>query len=201
MGIKEFCRKLGAKTRVAFYKWNSTCEHVEGDYKCTSPVFFAGNGRIILNGVWLGYYPSPFYFNCYSYIEARKENAIISIGEGTVVNNNFHCVANEGGITIGSGCLIGVSVEILNCDFHPLSVEERHMNTAKSKDIYIGDNVFIGNNVKILKGVHIGDYAVIANGAVVTKDVAAKTIVAGNPAEVIKNVNESDSKNKSSQDS
>lgn len=75
------------------------------------------------------------------------------------------------------------------------------MNTAKSKDIYIGDNVFIGNNVKILKGVHIGDYAVIANGAVVTKDVAAKTIVAGNPAEVIKNVNESDSKNKSSQDS
>lgn len=164
-------------------------------------MFFAGNGRIILNGVRLGNYPSPFYFNCYSYIEARKENAIISIGEGTVVNNNFHCVANEGGIPIGSGCLIGVSVEILNCDFHPLSVEERHMNTAKSKDIYIGDNVFIGNNVKILKGVHIGDYAVIANGAVVTKDVAAKTIVAGNPAEVIKNVNESDSKNKSSQDS
>lgn len=53
---------------------------------------------------------------------------------------------------------------------------------GKSKDVRVGNNVFIGSNVSIMKGVTVGDNAVIANGSVVFDDVAANTVVRGNPA-------------------
>ncbi len=55
-----------------------------------------------------------------------------------------------------------------------------------NKDIYISDNVWIGEKAIILKGVNIGESAVIAAGAVVTKDVLARSLVAGVPAKAIK---------------
>lgn len=67
-------------------------------------------------------------------------------------------------------------------DNHDLA---RH-NVLRCKNVKIGNNVWIGAEVKIMPGVHVGDNAVLAGGAVVTKIVPAGTIVGGNPAKVIR---------------
>ena len=72
-----------------------------------------------------------------------------------------------------------------------MSVKERDNPSAViSKSVLIGDNVFIGQNVTILKGVKIGDNVVIGNGAVVTKSFPDNVIIAGNPAKIIKKIEE-----------
>lgn len=94
-------------------------------------------------------------------------------------------------IEIGDHTLIGANTKIFDSDFHPLDAQIRkehpnsreHMKTAET---IIGCNVFIGCNCLILKGVHIGDNAVIGAGSVVTHDIPANTVAAGNPAMVVR---------------
>jgi maltose O-acetyltransferase len=137
--------------------------------------------------VKIGFAPSPLFFSTYAFIEARFPTATVSIGRGTWINNNFCAIAEHTSITIGQNCLIGTSVEILDSDFHGLRVGERGLSRPEwAKPVSIGDNVFIGSNVKIMKGVSIGSRSVIANGSIVTKDVPPDVIVGGNPASVLK---------------
>lgn len=58
-------------------------------------------------------------------MEARNEDAVIEIGN-SVINNGFSCVADHGKITIGDDCLIGTNFCVINSDFHPLKISERH---------------------------------------------------------------------------
>ena len=88
-------------------------------------------------------------------------------------------------ITIGDGAIIATQVIIRDNDAHTVVYQDGSSN-ALSKPINIGKHVWIGTRAIILKGVNIGDGAVIAAGAVVTKDVPERTIVAGIPAKVIK---------------
>ena len=96
--------------------------------------------------------------------------------------------------TIGDNTIIGSGCLITDTDSHPILAAERNLpgwpNYTKSKPIVIGKNVFIGARSIVLKGVTIGDGAVVGAGSVVTKDVPANTIVAGNPAKVIKTINQ-----------
>lgn len=161
------------------------CKSIQGIFVAYSPLHISGNGCVIFNNTKFGW--PPYFGN--SIIEARSADAVISIGN-TWINNNFYCIADHGKITIGDNCLIGVNVQIINSDFHPISASKRHEDMAKSKDVVIGNNVFIGNNVSICKGVHIGDNAVIANSAVVFDDVKTNTIVRGNPATFYKEIYE-----------
>lgn len=85
-------------------------------------------------------------------------------------------------ITIGRGCAIAREVVIRDTDAHRLADPGHEI----SAEIRIGDHVWIGTRAIILKGVTIGDGAVVAAGAVVTKDVPPRTIVAGVPARVIR---------------
>jgi len=87
-------------------------------------------------------------------------------------------------IEIGSGTYISDDVRIQDSDNH--SVYENGIAKEISKPIIIGNHVWIGKNALVLKGVTIGDGAIIAASSVVVKDVPAKTVVAGNPAKVIK---------------
>ena len=108
----------------------------------------------------------------------------IHIGKFVFINSGC-TFQDQGGITIGDGCLIGhnATIATLNHDKDP----ERRGDNYPSP-VVIGNGVWIGSNVTVLPGVTIGDYAIIAAGAVVTKDVAAGTIVAGTPAKVIKSI-------------
>lgn len=108
----------------------------------------------------------------------------IHIGERVFINSCC-CFQDQGGIYIGDDCLIGHRVTIATIN-HGLKPEDRftcHLAPAR-----LGRNVWIGSGAIILPGVAIGDNAVVAAGAVVTKDVAQGAIVAGNPARLIKNV-------------
>ena len=78
---------------------------------------------------------------------------------------------------------IGACVEILDSDFQGLSIEQRGMSKPEwTRPVTISDSVFIGSNVKIMKGVTIGYGSVIANGSVVVGDVPAGVIAGGVPA-------------------
>jgi len=73
----------------------------------------------------------------------------------------------------------------MDSDFHEYALADGTI-PLKTKEVIIGNNVWIGNNVLILKGVSIGDNAIIAAGSVVTKNVPEGSVVAGNPAKMIK---------------
>lgn len=90
---------------------------------------------------------------------------------------------SRGGITIDDGAMIAANVQLIsnNHDLH-----DRQLLVCKP--VHIGRNAWIGAGATILPGVTVGENAVVAAGAVVTKDVEANTIVGGNPAKFIKNV-------------
>jgi len=106
----------------------------------------------------------------------------IEIHGGTYLNNNCSIVSVGPGITIGRDCLIGPEVMIMDSDIH--GIDDRRK--PAQGPVAIGDDVFIGARAMILKGVRIGHHATIGAGAIVTQDVPASTVVAGNPARVVK---------------
>lgn len=108
----------------------------------------------------------------------------IHVGENFYAN--FDCVfLDVCEIRVGDNCLIGPGVHIYTAT-HPLNPSERISGAESGIPVTIGHNVWIGGRAVINPGVHIGDNAVIASGAVVTKDVLTGAIVGGNPARIIK---------------
>ncbi|GAO45437.1 DapH/DapD/GlmU-related protein [Flavihumibacter petaseus] len=107
-----------------------------------------------------------------------------SIGKNVFIN--FDCVFLDlGGITIEDDVLIAPKVSLLS-ESHGLSPDERH--GLLTGPIHIKRNAWIGAGATILPGVTIGENAVVAAGAVVSKDVPANTVAAGVPAKVIKTI-------------
>src|SRR5687767_5261763 len=104
------------------------------------------------------------------------------IGKNVFIN--FDCVFLDfGGITIEDGVFIAPKVSLLT-EGHPLSPENRHSLTVGP--IHIKRNAWIGANATVTQGVTIGENAVVAAGAVVTKDVPDNAVVGGIPAKIIK---------------
>jgi len=96
------------------------------------------------------------------------------------------------GITIGSDCLIAGGVSIQDNDGHPIDANLRHygksVNMDDVREVIIENGAWIASHVIILKGVKIGTNAVVGAGSVVTADIPANTIAAGNPARVIRSL-------------
>ena len=96
-------------------------------------------------------------------------------------------VLDVGPVTIGDDCMFGPAVQIYTAT-HPLDPIERKSGYEYAKPVSIGNDVWVGGGAIINPGVTIGDAAVIGSGAVVTRDVAPRTFVAGNPARVIRTI-------------
>ena len=126
-------------------------------------------------------------------------NGRCTVGDFTLLNGAL--VMAEEKIEIGSHCLISWNVGIADSDFHPLEPAQRLIDAQalapffkdrpprpklKTVPVKISDNVWIGMNATILKGVTIGENSVVAAGSVVTKSVPPNTVVAGNPAVFVK---------------
>lgn len=114
-----------------------------------------------------------------------------TIGEGTWVGA-FALVDGSGGLTIGAGCDISAGAHIYTHSSALRCVSGRQHDSVDRQPVTIGDRVFIGANAIVQMGVTIGDEAIVAAGAVVTKDVASRTVVAGNPARPIGTVDLTD---------
>jgi acetyltransferase-like isoleucine patch superfamily enzyme len=121
------------------------------------------------------------------------------VGDFTLLNGAM--IMAEERIEIGSYCLISWNVGIADSDFHPLEAAARRVDAMalapflpdrpprpeiKTKPVIIEDDVWIGMGAVILKGVRIGKGSVVAAGSVVTKSVPPNSIVAGNPAVIVK---------------
>jgi acetyltransferase-like isoleucine patch superfamily enzyme len=152
------------------------------------PLQAVGDGVLEIRGrVAFGFFPSPEFSEGYAYVEARYPGSSVVIDDGTWINNGFVAIAEYSTISIGKRCRIGVNVELIGSDFHGLLPSERGLSKPEwNRPIIVGDDVFIGSHAKILKGVSIGDGAVVAHSAVVTADVPPLAVVGGNPARVVR---------------
>jgi acetyltransferase-like isoleucine patch superfamily enzyme len=129
-------------------------------------------GRLVINGV----------VSLQRGVRIVVDQGTLEIGPGTNINGFAKILVNSS-VTIGAGCTLAWDAQILDSDFH--AVIANGSERPSVAPIVIGDKVWVGTRALILKGVTIGDGAVVAAGAVVTKDVPARSIVAGTPARVI----------------
>lgn len=123
-------------------------------------------------------------------LRTLRPGARISIGSNSGLSGTVICAAVE--VVIGAECLFGADVTIADTDFHAIKAQGRRNNTnpadIAASPISIADNVFIGTGAFILKGVSIGKNSIIGAGSVVTQNVPENVVAAGNPARVIKKI-------------
>ncbi len=124
--------------------------------------------------------PNPY--NPHAWIVGQPE-----IGPGTWIGA-FTLVDGSGGLRIGAGCDVSSGAHIYSHSSVRRCVSGRAHATVERRPTSIGDRVFIGANAVVNMGVTIGDEAVVAAGAVVTRDVPARTVVAGVPARPVARV-------------
>lgn len=136
--------------------------------------------------------------NFYGYFRVMKEfggNAKNNIRIGKNVCFNGHCrleLAHGGGdVSIGDGCLFSWNIEIRTGDWHAIFDRNTKEVVNHNKSVVIGNHVWIGSDVKILKGVHLANNTIVGTGSIVTKSFEEEcTAIAGNPAKIIKrNIN------------
>ena len=121
-------------------------------------------------------------------LSAEGPGSVIKIGDGVGMSGASIVTCIE--IEIGEGTMLGANCNIYGTDFHCVDAEERAKQRstadAPTAPIKIGKRCWLASNVTVLKGVTIGDEAVVGAMSLVTKDVEARTVVGGVPAKVIK---------------
>ena len=163
------------------------------NFTIAGKIYITNNGKIKLgdnvtinSGVWtnpIGGSPRT----CLKTFSTGK----IEIGSGTGISNSAIVSASK--VSIGRNVMIGADCRIYDTDFHPIeagyrSGDKRDDSKTKTSPIIIGDFAFIGAGSTILKGTHIGENSIIGAGSVVTGNIPANEIWAGNPAKKIKSL-------------
>ena len=130
--------------------------------------------------------------NCYIELpfHANWGGHHVHFGSGIYVNSNATFV-DDGHIYIGDKVMFGPNVTIATAN-HPIDAELRGRGLQYNKDVYIGENAWIGACAVIVPGVHIGKNTVIGAGSVVTKDIPDNVVAVGNPCRVLREVSEHD---------
>ncbi|GAB6012659.1 acyltransferase [Viscerimonas tarda] len=114
-------------------------------------------------------------------------NCHITIGNRvTVINASFTVTEDNLAITVGDSCLFSYGIEVRTSDSHSIIDLASKERINRGESIEIGNHVWVGVKTMLLKGVKIGDDSVIGAQSLVTKDVPANSIAAGNPAKVVK---------------
>lgn len=130
--------------------------------------------------------------NCYIELpfHANWGGHNVHFGSGIYANYNLTLV-DDGHIYVGDQVMFGPNVTIITAA-HPVNPELRKKAYQYNLDVYIDKNAWIGSNVTILPGVHIGENSVIGAGSIVTKDIPANTVAFGNPCRVMRQISEHD---------
>lgn len=117
-------------------------------------------------------------------------------GKNIIINDdvyiNFGCIILDcAEVSIGKHTLIGPNAGLYAAN-HSIDVNERINGGCYGKPIHIGNNVWLGGDVKVLPGVSIGDNSIIGAGSVVTKNIPSNVIACGNPCKVIRKITDKD---------
>ena len=186
--VRKVLGKLLAACRRLFYRFLSNAK-MEGKPLGDSPILAQGAGKVVFGkNVHVGLDYDAEFWTSYVFLNPRGKNSRIEIGKNSWVGNRFSAISEGPGIFIGDDVLIGTRVEILDSDFHAVNVRDRLRSDAKRAPVKIGNRVWIGNGVTILKGTELGEHSVVAAGAVVSGKFPPKSVVGGVPAKIIRMV-------------
>jgi acetyltransferase-like isoleucine patch superfamily enzyme len=203
-------QKIKAKTGHMFFPWYYTCQ---AKIKFYSMKISYGKGLYVDGKIIISLNKSQLHIGENVKILSRyKSNLVgminpttfqifpngkIYLGNGVGMSSTIFSSSKL--IKIGDHVMIGANVRIFDHDFHSLNYLDRrpggrdHLN-EKSAEVIIEDDVFIGTNSIILKGVHIGQGSIIGAGSVVSiKEIPPFSVVAGNPGQIIKSLNPNNS--------
>jgi acetyltransferase-like isoleucine patch superfamily enzyme len=181
------------RLRVWKYQTLSTNKHVRGRPIVFQPVLYLGPGEIVIGAqVELGWPTSVAFHSGYIHLEASTPESSIRIGDGAQINNCAYIKSEGAGIEIGPEALLGSFVTIYDSDFHDLHPDRRRGGRPRIAPVHLGRNVFIGDGVRILKGVTVGADSVVGAGSVVTSSIPEGVIAAGNPARVVRELDSRD---------
>lgn len=184
---------------MGFQRWQNcvrvnlerlTCEgHIlfDSSVRFRVPIWFRGTCGVIKIGknTVFGHLRCTPWGGCV--IQARQQGSSVIIGANCQFANRVTIIANKK-IEIGDGLLCGEDVKIIDSDFHPIDPFIRKQGCGATNPVKIGCNVWIGDGVRVLKGVVIGDECVVAAGSIVARNVPPRTLVGGIPARWIKNI-------------
>jgi acetyltransferase-like isoleucine patch superfamily enzyme len=174
--------------RLLWYEplFRSQCESIGPGFRMEQLPYLMGNGRIVIGA---GVRISGKIDIGFSLLEGATAPPLLSIGDGTFIGHGCGLTVGRE-VRIGRNCLLASGTKIRDWDGHSLDAAERRSHKregyAAAAPVIIGDDAWIGASATILKGIRIGDRAVVAAGAIVTRDVARDTVVAGIPARVVK---------------
>ncbi len=153
-----------------------------------APLRCDGAGLVRLGAsVMIGYSLAPRTGDGEVTLQARYPASRIEVGGSTVFSNNVTIIAVDR-VVIGRHCLLGDHVLVLDSDFHHVEPKRRNEPNPPTDEVVIGDNVWLGSRVTVLKGCTIGENSVVAAGAVVTASIPANSVAAGVPAKVIRSL-------------
>lgn len=132
--------------------------------------------------------------NCYIELPFRANwgGHHVHFGNGIYANFNL-TIVDDGHVYVGDKVMFGPNVTVATAS-HPIEPTLRARGLQYNKDVYIGENVWIGAGVIIVPGVRIGKNSVIGGGSVVTKDIPDNVVAVGNPCRVLREISEHDKK-------
>nr|WP_225423638.1 sugar O-acetyltransferase [Agrilactobacillus yilanensis] len=188
MQTAEILQRALAGERLDFYdaefrKIEQIAERTTELLTAFNTTYSAGPKRRQLMSQIVGYpIPEDTEINAPLYSDFGQH---LFIGAGVFINRNCTFV-DLGGIYLADGVLIGPNVSLISVNH--VAAKDAHRRDILPKAIHIEKNAWIGANATVLPGVTVGENAIVGAGSVVTKDVAANTVVAGNPSRFIKNI-------------
>ena len=182
--IKQLSAKINAwySKCYVYPAFDSLGEHA----RFLAPHSLAIHGANITAGNYLHLISNPLNPIKLTTWQDKSSQGSITIGNYCLISPGVE-MTSAASISIGDNCMIAADVMIHDSDWHGLYNRLRPFRCTKQ--VRLENNVWIGARAIILKGVTIGENSVIGAGSVVTQSVAANTVVAGNPAKVIKTLN------------
>jgi acetyltransferase-like isoleucine patch superfamily enzyme len=169
-------------------------QHGDGLKLVGAPSIRMKSGGSIRLGKYVALYSrrtsNPLLLHTPCGLRLLESGARITIGDHCALSGAVICAAQS--VEIGNHVLIGANSKISDTDFHPLSAEVRLLDRNKgaaSNPVVIKDDVFIGSGAFILKGTVLETGCVVGAGAIVSGVFPPHSIIAGNPAKVIKSLN------------
>lgn len=157
---------------------------------------YAGHQLQFIGAPYVEFHGHNIHVNDHSHFYATRDKPIrfsiwpdpspggqINIGKYTVINPGVR-ITSASSITVGDNTMLATGVYLSDADWHDL--QHRIYAPGNTAPIVLEDNVWIGDNALVTKGVTVGTNSIVGAYSVVTKDVPANTIVAGNPAKIVK---------------